>query len=405
MAVGTESSTIFIHVIISLSLLLFASKIFAELFHRIKLPIVLGELLAGIVIGPYALGGLPLFNGEPLVILDETIKHIGELAAIVILFVAGLEITPREFLKGGLSSFTVGALGVIVPFFVGYFVFSLYGLEALETLLIATALTATSIAISIQVLSSLGKMQTKEARLILGAAIVDDILAIAVLSVVLTMVQTGNTTPDIIEITFLILKILGLFVALLVGSIVIVPRILHREKLWKSQGSIEGITTAIFFGGAGIAALVGLSPIVGAFAIGMAVASTRLIKQVEEYVHKLQIIFAPLFFAIIGAQVDLRGINLDVLLIAGILVSIAIATKMLGCGLPSLIFLKDKSKAMRVGIGMVSRGEVGLIVAGVGATSGVVSGDVYTAIIVMVAVTTIITPIWLKKAYQKELTA
>ncbi len=402
MAIGTESS-IFIHVIISLSLLLFTSKLFAELFHKIKLPIVLGELLAGIVIGPYALGGLPLFNGEPLVILDETIKHIGELAAVVILFVAGLEITPREFLRGGVSSFTIGALGVIVPFFVGYFVFSLYGLEALETLLIATALTATSIAISIQVLTSLGKMQTKEARLILGAAIVDDILAIAVLSVVLTMVQTGNTTPDIMEITFLILKILGLFVALLVGAILIVPRILHRERLWKSQGSIEGITTAIFFGGAGIAALVGLSPIVGAFAIGMAVASTRLIKQVEEYVHKLQIIFAPLFFAIIGAQVDLRGVNLEVLLIAGILVSIAIATKILGCGLPSLIFLKEKSKAMRVGIGMVSRGEVGLIVAGVGATSGVLSGDVYTAIIVMVAVTTIITPIWLKKAYQKEL--
>jgi len=405
MAIGSESSTIFIHVIISLALLLFTAKIFAELFHRIKLPIVLGELLAGIVIGPYALGGLQLFNGEPLVILDETIKNIGELAAIVILFVAGLEITPREFLRGGASSFTIGALGVIVPFFVGYFVFSLYGLDVLEILLIATALTATSIAISIQVLSSLGKMQTKEARLILGAAIVDDILAIAILSVVLTMVQTGNTTPDIMEITFLILKILGLFVAFLVGSILIVPRILHRERLWKSQGSIEGITTAIFFGGAGIAALVGLSPIVGAFAIGMAVASTRLIKQVEEYVHKLQIIFAPLFFAIIGAQVDLRGINLDVLLIAGILVFIAIVTKMLGCGLPSLIFLKkDKNKAMRVGIGMVSRGEVGLIVAGVGATSGVISGDVYTAIIVMVAVTTIITPIWLKKAYSKELT-
>ena len=401
MAIGTES--IFIHVIISLALLLFTAKIFAELFHRVKLPIVLGELLAGIVIGPYALGGLPLFNGEPLVILDETIKNIGQLAAIVILFIAGLEITPREFLRGGASSFTIGALGVVVPFFIGYFVFSLYGLEALETLLIATALTATSIAISIQVLSSLGKMQTKEARLILGAAIVDDILAIAILSVVLTMVQTGNTTPDIMEITFLILKILGLFVALLIGSILIVPRILHREKLWKSQGSIEGITTAIFFGGAGIAALVGLSPIVGAFAIGMAVASTRLIKQVEEYVHKLQIIFAPLFFAIIGAQVDLRGINLDVLVIAGILVAIAIVTKLLGCGLPSLIFLKDKSKAMRVGIGMISRGEVGLIVAGIGATSGVLSGDVYTAIIVMVAVTTIITPIWLKKAYSKEL--
>jgi Kef-type K+ transport system membrane component KefB len=100
MAIGTESSTIFIHVIISLSLLLFTAKIFAELFHRIKLPIVLGELLAGIVIGPYALGGLPLFNGEPVVILDETIKHIGELAAIVILFVAGLEITPSFYEEG-----------------------------------------------------------------------------------------------------------------------------------------------------------------------------------------------------------------------------------------------------------------------------------------------------------------
>jgi len=403
MAVGTESSTIFIHVVISLSLLLFTSKIFAELFHRIKLPIVLGELLAGMIIGPYALGGLLVFDGEPLVNLDETIKHIGELAAIVILFVAGLEITPREFLKGGISAFTIGALGVIIPFFAGFMIFTLYGLELLQILLIATALTATSIAISIQVLTSLGKMQSKEARLILGAAIVDDILAIAVLSVVLTMVQTGNTTPDVIDISILILKILGLFVALLIGSILIVPRILHRERLWKSRGSIEGITTAIFFGGAGIAAIVGLSPIVGAFAIGMAVASTRLIKQVEEYVHKLQIIFAPLFFAIIGAQVDLRGVNIEVLSIAGIIVAVAIITKLVGCGLPSLIFLKDKTKSMRVGIGMVSRGEVGLIVAGVGASSGVLSGDIYTAIIIMVAVTTIITPIWLKKSYQKEL--
>ena len=397
------AESVFIHVIISLSILLFTAKLFAEIFQRLKMPVVLGELLAGIIVGPYALGGLPLFDGGPIVVLDETVKHIGELSAIVILFVAGLEITPREFLRGGAASFTVGALGVIVPFFVGFIVFSLYGLDAFENLLIATALTATSIAISIQVLTELGKMQTKEARLILGAAIVDDILAIAVLSVVITMVQSGNITPDIMEITFLILKILGLFAALLLGSIFIVPRILHREKLWRSQGSIEGITTAIFFGTAGIAAYIGLSPIVGAFAVGMAVASTKLIKQVEEYVHRLQFIFAPLFFAIIGAQVDLRGINLNVLLIAGIMMAIAISTKLIGCGLPSMLFLKDKTKSMRVGIGMVSRGEVGLIVAGVGVTSGALSADIYTSIIIMVALTTIITPIWLKKAYQKEL--
>ena len=115
-------------------------------------------------------------------------------------------------------------------------------------------------------------MQTKEARLILGAAIVDDILAIAALSVVTTMVQSGSTTPDIYEITFLILKILGLFVVLLVGAVILIPRILHVEKLWRSEGSVEGITTAAFFGAAGIAAFIGLSPIVGAFPVGMAVA-------------------------------------------------------------------------------------------------------------------------------------
>ena len=366
------------------------------------MPVVLGELLAGIIVGPFALGGLPIFNGEPLVILDETVKHIGEIAAIVILFIAGLEITPREFLRGGAASFTVGSLGVILPFFVGYYVFTAFGLEALEAMLIATALTATSIAITVQVLTELGKMQSKEAKLILGAAIVDDILAIAVLSVVTTMVQTGDTTPEIMDITFLILKILGLFVVLLIGSILIIPRILHVEQLWRSEGSIEGIATAAFFGAAGIAAFVGLSPIVGAFSVGMAVASTRVIKQVEEYVSKLGIIFAPLFFAIIGAQVDLRGINIEVLYLSGIIIAIAIITKLIGCGLPALIFLKEKTNAIKVGIGMISRGEVGLIVAGVGVSSGALSTDIYTTVIIMVAVTTVITPVWLKVVYRKD---
>jgi Kef-type K+ transport system membrane component KefB len=393
---------LFLNIIISLAILLFAAKLFAELFHRIKMPVVLGELLAGIIVGPFALGGLPIFNGEPLVILDETVKHIGEIAAIVILFIAGLEITPREFLRGGAASFTVGSLGVILPFFVGYYVFTAFGLEALEAMLIATALTATSIAITVQVLTELGKMQSKEARLILGAAIVDDILAIAVLSVVTTMVQTGDTTPEIMDITFLILKILGLFVVLLIGSILIIPRILHVEQLWRSEGSIEGIATAAFFGAAGIAAFVGLSPIVGAFSVGMAVASTRVIKQVEEYVSKLGIIFAPLFFAIIGAQVDLRGINIEVLYLSGIIIAIAIITKLIGCGLPALIFLKEKTNAIKVGIGMISRGEVGLIVAGVGVSSGALSTDIYTTVIIMVAVTTIITPVWLKMVYRKD---
>ena len=129
---------------------------------------------------------------------------------------------------------------------------------------------------------------------------------------------------------------------LLIGSVFLIPKILHREKLWRSRGSIEGIITAIFFGIAGIAAYVGLSPIVGAFAAGMAVASTKLIKQVEEYAQKLQFIFAPLFFAIIGARVDLRGVNFDVLIIAGIIIAIAISTKLVGCGFHPFYFSKIK---------------------------------------------------------------
>ena len=393
----------FLHIMITIGVLLFAAKLFAELFARLKLPIVLGELTAGIIVGPYALGAIPVFNGEPLVVLDETVRHIGEISAVVILFIAGLEITPREFLRGGAAAFTVGSIGVIVPFFIGFYTFEAFGINALESMLIATALTATSIAISIQVLTELGKMQSKEARLILGAAIVDDILAIAALSVVTTMVQTGNITPNVLDIAFLIMKILALFATLLIGAIFVIPRLLHTERLWKSKGSIEGVATAAFFGAAGLAAFVELSPIVGSFAVGMAVASTRVIRQMEEYVDKLQIIFAPLFFAIIGAQVDLRGVNVNVLYFSAILIGVAVVTKLVGTGLPSIIFLKkNKSKAMKVGIGMISRGEVGLIVAGVGVSTGVLNTDIYTSVIIMVAATTIITPIWLKHAYKND---
>lgn len=391
-----------IHVLISLAVLLFAAKIFAEIFNKLRLPAVLGELIAGIIVGPFALGSIPIFDGKPLVILNETVLQIGQIAGIVILFIAGLAITPKEFLRGGAASFTIGACGVIVPFFLGYYVFTLFGLEALESVLIATALTATSVAISVSVLTEFGKMQTKEAKIILGAAIVDDILAIAVLSVVVTMVQTGDLAPNLIDIIILILKILGIFAGLLIGAIIIIPRIVNTERLWKARGSIEGIVTASFFGASAISAAVGLSPIVGAFSVGMAVASTRIIKRVEEYVDKLEIIFGPLFFAIIGAQVNLTGVNIEVLILSAIVIIVAIVSKLIGCGLPSILFLKTKSKAMIVGIGMISRGEVGLIVAGIGVTSGVLSSNIYTTVIIMVAVTTLITPIWLRRAYGKE---
>lgn len=394
----------FIETIIGVGILLFAAKLMAELFLRLKLPIVLGELIAGMIIGPFALGAFIIgTDGEPLLQINDEIKVLGEIGAIVILFMAGLEMTPKEFLRGGKASFTVGTLGVVIPFFAGLLIFQMFGFDALQSMLIATALTATSIAISIQVLSEFGKLKTPEARLIIGAAVVDDILAIAVLSVVSSIAGSdgGVSDIDITKVTITILQVLGFFAAMLIAAIVVIPKIV-TPKLWKAKGSVEGIVTASFFGAAALAGSIGLSPIVGAFAVGMALSTTKVFEKVENFIGKIGLIFAPLFFAIIGAQVDLRQVSFEILAISGIIIAVAIVTKLFGCGLPAMLFLKDKAQGLRVGIGMISRGEVGLIVAGVGVSAGVLAPDVYSTIVIMVAVTTIITPIWLKIEYRKE---
>ena len=394
----------FIEVIIAVGILLAAAKLMGELFSRIKLPIVLGELLAGMIIGPFALGAFLLHpdTGESILQIGPELRTLGEIGAIVILFMAGLEMTPKEFLRGGKASFTVGALGVVVPFFAGLLVFQAFGFDALQAMMIATALTATSIAISIQVLKEFNKIKSPEARLIIAAAVVDDILAIAVLSVVTSFGGSeALDNVDLLDVTFTILKVLGFFAAILIAAIFILPKVI-TPRIWKSTGSVEGIATASFFGAAAIAGTLGLSPIVGAFAVGMALSATKAFEKIENFISRIGLIFAPLFFAIIGAQVDFRTVNLDILMLSGVVIAIAVATKLVGCGLPSILFLKNKTAGMRVGIGMISRGEVGLIVAGVGLSSGVLTGDVYTTIVLMVAVTTIITPIWLKMDYRKE---
>ena len=393
----------FIETIIGVGILLFAAKLMAELFLRLKLPIVLGELLAGMIVGPFALGQFFIIDGKQLLHINDEIKILGEMGAIVILFMAGLEMTPKEFLKGGKASFTVGTLGVVVPFFAGLAVFGIFGFEALESMLIATALTATSIAISIQVLNEFGKIKTPEARLIIGAAVVDDILAIAVLSVVISITgsDAGVESIDITEVVITILKVLGFFAVMLVVAVIVIPKVI-TPRLWKAKGSVEGIATASFFGAAALAGTIGLSPIVGAFAVGMALSTTKVFEKVENFIGKIGLIFAPLFFAIIGAQVDLRAVDINILMLSGAVIGVAVVTKLFGCGLPAMLFLKSKAQGLRVGIGMISRGEVGLIVAGVGVTAGVLSSEVYSTIVIVVAVTTIITPIWLKMEYRKE---
>ncbi|MDC4228728.1 MAG: cation:proton antiporter [Nitrosopumilus sp.] len=393
----------FIETIIGVGILLFAAKLMAELFLRLKLPIVLGELIAGMIVGPFALGGLQIVDGKQLLQINDEIRILGEMGAIVILFMAGLEMTPKEFLKGGKAAFVVGTLGVVIPFFVGLAVFQFFGFDALQSMLIATALTATSIAISIQVLSEFGKIKTPEARLIIGAAIVDDILAIAVLSVVTSIAGSdgGVDNIDITEIVITILQVLGFFAIMLIVAVVVIPKVI-TPRIWKAKGSVEGIATAAFFGAAALAGSIGLSPIVGAFAVGMALSTTKVFDKIENYVGKIGLIFAPLFFAIIGAQVDLRAVDLNIMILSGAIIIVAVTTKLFGCGLPAMYFLKSKQQGLRVGIGMISRGEVGLIVAGVGVTAGVLTSEVYSTIIIMVVVTTIITPIWLKIEYRKE---
>ena len=393
----------FIETIIGVGILLFAAKLMAELFLRLKLPIVLGELIAGMIVGPFALGGLQIIDGKQLLQINDEIRILGEMGAIVILFMAGLEMTPKEFLKGGKAAFVVGTLGVVIPFFVGLAVFQFFGFDALQSMLIATALTATSIAISIQVLSEFGKIKTPEARLIIGAAIVDDILAIAVLSVVTSIAGSdgGVANIDITEIVITILQVLGFFAIMLIVAVVVIPKVI-TPRIWKAKGSVEGIATAAFFGAAALAGSIGLSPIVGAFAVGMALSTTKVFDKIENYVGKIGLIFAPLFFAIIGAQVDLRAVDLNIMILSAAIIVVAVTTKLFGCGLPAMYFLKSKQQGLRVGIGMISRGEVGLIVAGVGVTAGILTSEVYSTIIIMVVVTTIITPIWLKLEYRKE---
>jgi Kef-type K+ transport system membrane component KefB len=393
-----------ISTIIAVGILLFSAKIMAEIFLRLKLPIVLGELLAGIIIGPFAFGAFFIYHDKSVMEITGELKILGEIGALVILFIAGLEMTPKEFLKGGKAALGVGTAGVVVPFFAGLMAFQIFGFDALQSMLIATALTATSIAISIQVLNEFGKIKTPEARLIIGAAIIDDILAIAVLSVVSSIAGNGIEgieKIDIINVTITILQVLGFFAIMLVIAVIVIPKFI-TPRLWKAHGSVEGIATASFFGAAAVAGSIGLSPIVGAFAVGMALAASKIFEKIHNYIEKIGLIFAPLFFAIIGAQVDLRAVNLEIIILSGIIISIAIVTKLFGCGLPAMLFLKNKRQGYRVGIGMISRGEVGLIVAGVGISSGILTSNVYSTIVIMVAATTIITPIWLKMEYKKE---
>jgi len=386
--------------IITISLLIFAAKILGSIFSRFELPEVLGELFAGVILGPYALGSL-LFFGDPIMELNEYVLGFAEIGAILLLFIAGLEISFSDFKAVGSQSIIVGTFGVIIPFLSGLYILQLLDYPWGVTLLVAATLTATSIAITLRTLESMGALTSIEGKIMINSAVIDDVLGLVVLAVVISIVTPGMsfTSYDIFWILF---RTIAFWLILLGIMLKLAPRIIGMASRWRARGSIEAIATSICFGSAVIASIIGLSPLVGAFAAGMALASSKVIVRVRDYIDKLGLLFSPIFFAVIGAQFNIRLLNFEVFWIILILIGIAIASKIIGCGFPAVMMLRNIKKGMRVGIGMISRGEIGLIIAGIGVTSGIMGQSMYGVVVTMVIVTTILAPIALKWTYNKK---
>ncbi len=387
--------------VLSVSLLVFFAKILAGVFSRIGLPVVLGELFAGIIFGPYAVGSLIVISGHKLIELNEIVLVFSQIGAILILFAAGLEMTFSEFRAAGLRSFVVGGLGVVVPFFAGYYLTLSLGYSFAAALIVGAALTATSIAITVKVLEELGKLNDPDAKVMVNAAVVDDVLGLAVLSVVVSVIERG-VVPGLSEVAVKLVTILALWFALLIGVVFTVPRFLRLLPKWRVEGTEEAAATVTCFGSSSLAVVLGLSPIVGAYAAGMALAGSRALTTIKKYIEKINLIFAPIFFAAIGASLNLGSITPTVLVLLGMLLVIAVVSKLVGCGLPAAILTRSRKSGWKIGLGMISRGEVGLVIAGLGLTSGEIGQDIYAALVGTVILTTILSPILLKSTYRSK---
>lgn len=388
---------------VTICILVFSAKVLGEIFSWRKIPSVLGELSAGILLGPYAFGALIVVNGTPVIELNEIVRAFGEIGGILILFVAGLEMTFTDFRKVGAASFIVGTVGVIVPFIMGYGISILLGFSTIASLVIASALVATSISITALVLQELNQTRKVESRMMISAAVIDDVLGLAILGVIVSFISTSATiTP--LNVIVVIVTSLVLWLVITIFAAFILPKIINFTS-GGSEGVVDAAATAACFGASALAAYIGLSPIVGAFAAGMAIASSKMIETIRDYTKKISIIFSPVFFALAGAAFDIRSfITSDwfFYIFFIILVTVAIVSKMIGCGLPATFFLKDRSRGAKVGYGMISRGEVGLIVAGVAISAGAITQSTYAAILGMIMITTILAPVLLRKAYNKE---
>jgi Kef-type K+ transport system membrane component KefB len=395
------------------AVILIVAKLGGELFERIRQPAVLGELVIGIILGNLALAGF--MAAEPLK-SNEIIAALAEIGVIILLFEVGLESNLGEMLEVGWSSLFVAVAGVVVPFFLGWGVAAYFVPEEarLAHLFIGATLCATSVGITARVLKDMGRLQTRESRIILGAAVIDDVLGLVILAVVAGAIKAtaAGTLISMLDVAIIAGKAVAfLFGAIAVGRF-ITPHIFRGAGRFKSRGVLLALAIAFCFLLAWAAALVGLAPIVGAFAAGLVLDEFHFVtfeergkQDLQRLVAPVSAVLVPIFFVLMGMRVDLRAFaRIELLGFAAALTLAAIIGKQV-C---SLVVAERGLNRLAIGLGMIPRGEVGLIFAGIGATlmlpnaqgvnEPVIGAGTFGVIVIMVIVTTLVTPPALKAA-------
>ena len=368
-----------------MSLLLFVALAGYLIASRINQSAVVGEILVGILVGPSVLG---------LITYTDFVQSLAHLGAIFLLFTIGFEFCIRDLMDP--RFFTIASLGVIVPWIGGYLTTSALGYSSSSALFVGTALTATSIAITANVLKELGKLEAPAAKAIIGAAVIDDVLALLVLGITTDIIRGSIELPAIA--TSLVSAVLFIGLGLLTGIKMVSPLLawLDCRPLARQYPEFVFITAlAIAFFYAMVAELIGLSAIVGAFIAGVSCREVALChsKDPREGAEYLQVIFAAIFFVSLGIIVDLHAITPAIAVLVGAMTLVAIVTKLVGCGLPARLFGYSWNDAAIIGFGMSPRGEVAMIVALIGLNAGVIGQEIFVAIILMSLITTVITPI------------
>lgn len=385
--------------VVDICLLISLAEVASSISNRLNIPRIIGPLITGIIFGPKLFGGIQI-TGRPLIEFNELVYVFSEVGAVLLLFSAGLHFTFNELKRSGLVSVSVAAMGVAVPYALGLIAASLLGYDWTVGMIIGGSMAATSIAISLKTLDEMGKLKTREARIIIGAAVIDDVLALSLASVILVIVVTQIQMTAVGVVTSFA-RTLGVWFILTLVSVQVIPRLLDWTTRLKDRNGhiIEAVSILVCFSYAAFSGNLGISPFVGAFIAGMAIADSLHVDMIIEFIERIEVIFVPLFFVVMGTSVDPESIlhgNFLLILVLGV---VAVISKLVGCGLPAAYLTKDRTCGLRVGYGMISRGEIGLVIASIGATYQIVPNEVYTALIIMIFVTSLLPPFLLKNSY------